>query len=423
MFVKPPPEKPWLSWLLFVIWSMIIFATIPLSMTIQRAFTNFLGHAAITYCVILAVLIALIWAVLHLRRRDPFVRSSYLWLIGVAAVIIGYTLKLSAIPVESIHFVQYGILGVLAYRALAHRIQESSIYFAAAVLCGIVGICDEFIQWLIPERYWGLDDIWINFVGAALVQLGIAKGIRPAYILGRSHRNNLQFLCRLSIIALFLLGLSLSNSPPRIAWYAKKIPGLGFLKDHESVMVEYGYLYNDPEIGRFRSRLAPEKLKTVDAQRGKEAATILDRYQDKSMYDEFLDAYTPLTDPFLHEARVHLFRRNFYFVDAARHRNDNQTYAKYMTIAYRENQIMEKYFPVTMHHSAYVWSDQQVARARQKLLKTRHYESRVSHRLITLVNEHQVAIFFVLLLIGLGFCHHVLGRTLGTNRRPVTRRE
>ena len=104
------------------------------------------------------------------RVTDHFLRffgvSAGLWLLSVAAVSLGYTLELGEkSPEEALHFIQYGVLGVLVYRALAHRRHDTSIYIAAALICGILGIIDEVIQWLTPRRYWSLRDIWINFFG------------------------------------------------------------------------------------------------------------------------------------------------------------------------------------------------------------------------------------------------------------------
>jgi len=419
MFTTTPQEKPYLSWILFLLWSFIIFAAIPLARSIESFITRYVSTFVFTYIVIAAVVISSAYATLCLRRQKVFSADRYIWLACVATVLIGYTLKLSRTRIEAMHFIQYGFLGLLAFRALSHHIRDNSIYFVSALLCGIIGICDEFIQWLTPDRFWGLGDIWINFLGAALVQIGIAKGIRPAYIMGRPHRNNLRICCRLGILATSLLGISLINSPSLIAWYAERIPVLSFLKNNESVMLEYGYLYNDPEIGIFRSRLSPESLKIADANRSAEAADILDQYKDKSVYNDFLNAYTPLSDPFVHEARVHLFQRNYYFVNALHHQSNSQTYAEYLTIAYRENQIMEKYFPNTLHHSAYVWSDEQLSLARRHLLRDKPYESRVSHSLVTRINAEQMAIVFLLILGLLIIYYYVLGQKPKPNRQQI----
>ena len=415
MIEGPAREKQWVSWLYVVIWSLLIFVTIPLARALQIFVSRQWGREVFTYAVMAAILVALAGAAVYVRRILWGTPSRYFWLLSVAAIFFGYTIKLGMkAPEEAIHFIQYGVLGILTYRALTHRLPDVSIYIAAAIIGGIIGTVDEIIQWLTPKRYWGLHDIWFNFFAASLVQISIAKGLKPKFIAGRPSRANLRFLCGLTVAAIALFGASLMNTPARIAWYAERIPRLAFLKQNESVMLEYGYHYDDPDIGKFRSRLPPEQLKKTDRQRATEAAEILDRYRDGPGYRKFLKIYTPVSDPFLHEARVHLFRRDIYFNTATRHKRNPEKYARHLTLAFRENQILEKYFAHTLRHSAYVWSAQKLALARKHLLRNEVYTSAVSKSLVTGISETQIGSFFVLLILGLTLLHWYLGKHRST---------
>jgi hypothetical protein len=212
------------------------------------------------------------------------------------------------------------------------------------------------------------------------------------------------------MVALAILWVSLMNTPSRIAWYAEQIPFLAFLKHNDSVMLEYGYLYDTKATGIFRSRFSLNELKSNDQQRGKEAAKILDSYHGRDRYKEFLKIYTPISDPFVHEARVHLNSRDFHFKYAPKYKDDPKNYARHLTMAFRENQIMEKYFPQTLHHSSYVWSEDKLAIAEEHLLMDWTHESWVSRALVTKVSEGQVAVFFVILMLGLILLIWNLGR-------------
>ena len=77
-------------------------------------------------------------------------------------------------------------------------------------------------------------------------------------------------------------------------------------------MSEFGYKCDDPEIGIFYSRINPKKLQKIDNQRGEEYAQILNKMANMN-YKQFLREYNPITDPFLHELRVHIFRRDRYY--------------------------------------------------------------------------------------------------------------
>ena len=63
-------------------------------------------------------------------------------------------------------------------------------------------------------------------------------------------------------------------------------------------------------MGVFFSRFTREELRSLDGARADEAARRLDEFRDPARYAEFLRTWTPVSDPFVHEARVHLFRRD-----------------------------------------------------------------------------------------------------------------
>jgi len=410
MIKQPPQEKQWLSWLYVASWTLMVFAAIPLARTIQQYVSEEWSRDLFTYGVAAVTVMALVIAVIYLRCFRPVSRSSYFWLIAIAGIFIGYTLDLAKLaPEEAVHFIQYGVLGILVYRALTHRLKDSTVFFAAAVICGGIGVIDEFIQWLTPLRVWGLRDIWINFLSAVLVQVAIAKGLQPVFIAHGFNRKNMRFLCCLLIAAFVILGSSFLITPPRIIWFAEHVKGAAFLKYNDSVMLEYGYLYEDPDIGVFRSRFSPEKLKQLDRERAVGAAEILNLFQGEKKYKIFLQFYTPISDPFVHEARVHLFRRNRYLRTALYHKNDPEEFDRRMAIAFRENQIMEKYFHDTLQLSDYTLSQKQQSLAGQYLLGKDAYESSVSKDLTTRVSERQVAGLLMVFILGLILLRRYLG--------------
>jgi VanZ family protein len=403
VLTESPREKEWVSWFYVVLWSLVIFVTIPFARPIQIFVSNNWGRDLFGYLVIaITVIIFGVTAINLLRFRKPS-RSGYVWLLLISVIVIYYTVRLmAAAPEEALHFVQYGFLGILIFRALSHRSRDVSIYFVAAVIGGIIGIIDETIQWATPRRYWALGDIWLNFFGTLLSQVAIAKGLRPLSISGTPSRRGLLLFCRLFALALVLLGLSFSNTPTRISWYSERISFLEFLKTNESVMLEYGYLYKDPDFGRFRSRLSPEELSRIDLERGVEAAMVLDQFREDSAYGRFLELYTPVNDPFLHEARVHLFRRDRYMANSLLVVNDEEEYRRYLSIAYCENQIMEKYFPNTLYKSGYVLSTEQSAYLSERFSPEDEYDSAVSWQLITRITEIQLQIVLIFLLTVVG---------------------
>ena len=406
---ESPKAKKGRAWLAVCIWALVIFLTIPLARPIINAVSEGLDRAVFMYLVLSIIAIVFVLSLVYLFRNRLFAPARLIWLFLPASVFVAYTIHLSAkSPEEAIHFVQYGVLGLLVFRALSIARPCIITYFSAAVICGIIGTVDEVIQWLVPGRYWGFRDIWLNFFSGALVQVAIAGGLQPAYIARRPALNDIRFLCKLLTAAAVLIGLCLLNTPDRIAWYAERIPGLRYLKENESVMTEYGYLYQDPDIGTFRSRLLPEELERDDRQRAARAAAILNIYKPESAYEDFLSIYTPVNDPFLHEARVHLFSRDKNLFRALELEDNSDDYSRKLTTAFRENQILEKYFTNTLGASDYIWPPGSLALAEKHLMHDEPFESWVSRHLITAVSEFHMLVFFASVILGLSILNGIL---------------
>ena len=151
----------------------------------------------------------------------------------------------------------------------------------------------------------------LNVISGGLIQLAIWKAVAPKSISEKINLKSQGIFATLFTLCLIILGLCASNTPQRVFRYTKQIPWLSFLQK-EKPMSEFGYKCDDPEIGIFYSRINPKKLQKIDNQRGEEYAQILNKMANMN-YKQFLREYNPITDPFLHELRVHIFRRDRYY--------------------------------------------------------------------------------------------------------------
>lgn len=392
MLDTSPKEPEWRSWLYAAIWSLVIFCTIPIARAFQNIIKDHLSREFFLYTTLAGAVAAGALGVTNLRRRTlPL--GAYWWLLGTLTTFIGYAYYLRDIPIEAVHVLEYGILGLLVYRALVHRVQDYSVYVMATLIVGLVGVIDEYIQWLIPLRVFDLRDIRTNLLAGGLAQIGLAAGLRPGLVSGLPYRKNLGRLCYFVAAGFIALALGYMNTPERIAWYAKRMPALSFLLDSKSMMVEYGYRYFDPEVGVFRSRFSPEQLEENDSLRGEEVAHILDRYIGGGGYKLFQKTFSVPRDAYTHEIGVHLFRREYHF-DKARSQEKGKEI--HYNIAFRENQILEKYYPTVLQNSKHWWTPEIRAEVISKASQEPGYESRVSAGLITRVSERQVLLGFVL---------------------------
>ena len=411
MFNSPPREREWISWTLSVLWSLIIFITVPYARTIQAFIQNHWDRQAFTDIVLMAIVLfgglCLLW-VYRNSHWKPF--SRYLWLAGAMAAYTWYTFRLGRNPEEALHFIEYGVLGVLLFRALSHRVRDPTVYISAAMIGCMVGMVDETIQWITPRRFFDYRDIWLNAFSGLLVQITIDRGLRPRYIKLPIRPFSIQVLCRLAAVLLVFFGFCLSNTPARIEWLASKIPSLAYLLEGDTAMSEYGHRIQDPDIGVFYSRFSRNELIKIDQCLGRSSARILNHYRRNEDYGKFLKIYTPIKDPFTHEARVHLYRRDHYLAVAPKHRMDAEAYQYHITVAYRENQIMQKYFRETLKNSQFVLHPRVLEMMEQMVDHSFVYESEVSANLLTRFGEKRAWITILFSLVVLTLIHRNFGK-------------
>ena len=203
-----PKESERRSWFCVVLWTLLIYSTIPFARPVAEWIAKNLGIEYFFYIAATAGAIGLIlvFTTLH-RRKSPI--SSYLWLTGITVILIASAYQLREVPADVIHLVEYVILSVLVYRALLHRIQDHSIYFVATLIVAMIGTLEECIQWIVPSRVFDLRDIRTNIIAGGLAQLAIATGLRPSLIRGSPSTQGLRRLCQAVGLIFLALGLSL----------------------------------------------------------------------------------------------------------------------------------------------------------------------------------------------------------------------
>lgn len=387
------PPRPLPAWLAFSAWTVAILVSVPLVRPLQKWVAARVGSEVFGYVTLAGLAAAAVAAVLLMRRnRRTWRWPALLWLGGTAAVLVVWTVHLWQRPEEAIHFLQYGGLGVVAWLALRHHLDDAGVHLAAAALVSLVGLADEMLQWVVPSRIWDLRDVVLNACAGALAQVALAKAVAPPT--APVSRRSLRLTLRLVGVQLGLLVLCTANTPPRVERLVERVPALAFLRTNPDVMAEYGHLHRDPGIGVFRSRFDRAELDRLDRERGAEVGALVDRYPDH-LYGDFLGRHTPVTDPFAHEVRVHLWSRD---------RNLDQALASSDpvagTAAWRENQILETYFGRTLANSRGVWNSSRWAAAAAHLDPNLPFESKVSEHLITALSEGQVGGLLVAALLG-----------------------
>ncbi len=394
-------KSAYLAWLLVILCSLAIFSTVPIARSIQRYVSDRWGRQLFGYFVLIVLAIGcvslLYYLFIYLRIRSF---SKYAWLILITCIYVYFTLQLWQKAEEAIHFLEYGLLSFFVFKALSIHIRDRSIYFTAALICLLIGIFDEIIQWMVPERFWDFRDVWLNGLSGGLLQLAIWKVIKPNIISEKMSLRSLRKLSAVFAACLLFLGLCASNTPHHVGAYTNLIPGLSFLQ--REAMSEFGYKHKDPDVGQFYSRLSVKSLREIDSRENKENSRILNRNR-KTEYRKFLQKYNPYSNPFLHELRVHLFRRDTYFQKAKEEERERPKKESYF-IAYKENVILQKYFTQTTKNSPYWWDDKRVDSIKKNADTHKTYTSPVSAGLFTTFTGETlwfVIITILLLLVSL----------------------
>ncbi len=375
-------------WLVFSLWVLVVFAAVPYANEIQASISGRFGVRSLRYALTAVLAGSIAGAVVALGRRGSFAPRRLAWVLAVAGLALAVMWRLP-VEAEPAHLAAYGILGGLAFWALAAHLRDAGVYLAAAALTAIFGILDEVFQWLLPGRYWELGDAGLNAAAGALAQAAIWQGVRPPGIAAGVGARSLRIAARLAAGAVALLVLCLANTPERTEWLASQVPGLSYLGERRSTrMTEYGHLYRDPEIGLFRSRLAPSELRDADRRLGAEAGRALDRLGRPGSYGRFQRDFRPGRAPFVFEAGGHLFYRER-LRQRADQEDDPGERRRLATVAWRENLILERYFPRTLAGSSAALEPAERRRLKALHLPEAEFESEVSDWLLTAFTEAQ----------------------------------
>lgn len=98
--------------------------------------------------------------------------------LGVVAVYLLVIVRLALPPAERTHLIEYGVVGVLIYEALAERAGNGRSAplppLLAILITGLLGVGDEVIQGILPNRFFETTDILVNIMAGGMAILASA---------------------------------------------------------------------------------------------------------------------------------------------------------------------------------------------------------------------------------------------------------
>lgn len=387
------------AWFSVILCILGIFLIAPFARIIQEFVSSQWSRSVFGYVVLAATLVgfSLLFYVLLFRFKIRRFRQ-YFWLILILGTYIYFTLSLWDAPEEAVHFLYYGLLGYFLLRALRFHIRDKSIYFTVFFIGSLVGMVDEIIQWILPDRFWDIRDVGLNALACLLFLIAVWAGIRPKMFSSKISESSVRITAIFFAVNLILFGLCFSNTPQRIQSYAKAIPFLSFLEKEEA-MSEFKHKHKDPDIGVFYSRLELEEIARIDREKAYGTAKVLEEWKTKS-YREYLRTFPGHVHPFLYEIRVHIFRRDR-MMERAGETDDLNLKKENIFIALMENRILEKYYGESLRLSSYAWSEEKKGRIAAKAGEDGFYRSPVSAGVFSGVKESTMWLVIFILIASL----------------------
>jgi len=177
------------NWAIAIGYVLLIYATLG----IVRGPITYLRELGILRISLLSTFILcfliLLGLLIHLGAREIWRYAGLLLIFGCYFLI---SREVSS-PEEQIHFIQYGLVGVLFMRALqSHHLPAVGCYFLAMVLGSLAGWVDEIFQGILPSRYYDVRDIILNavstFLGLVIHSLFPLKNKRRKFFLFNNFR-------------------------------------------------------------------------------------------------------------------------------------------------------------------------------------------------------------------------------------------
>jgi VanZ family protein len=296
--------------------------------------TWFPGHFVLILASVVGVSVAGALGLALVRIRDRR-RLRYTALGGALLFGVAYALW-TAKPdpqinaVERFHFVQYGLVTLLFYKAW-RPLDGAGVVLLPAVAALTVAMIEEWFQWFIPGRVGALEDVVLNWAAilcGLLFSVGLDPPARLELKLGRQSRRQLAVAAATMIL---VFGLFLDS-------------------------VHLGYEITDPQAGRFTSLFTARQLQ----------AHAQDRAERWRLHPPVDRTRLGREDQYRTEGLQHVQRRNDAWSEGD------------VDAAWRENLILETYYAPVLDARTR-WPPEQRADAAERVasaVRTTSYTSR-----------------------------------------------
>ena len=173
------------DWGIVLFYVSFIYISLPIMPSIWKGFVSKVGSFA-DYAAAIILVIFGSFIVFYLISKQKDIRS-FMWL-AILACVYAFGLSRLELPIERIHFIEYGILSIFVFRALRHNIKNKSIYLWSGIAVFGLGLIDEGIQYVLPNRVYETRDVIVNGVAGILGLFLIGLCFKPK-LESRNEKN------------------------------------------------------------------------------------------------------------------------------------------------------------------------------------------------------------------------------------------
>jgi hypothetical protein len=167
---------------------VVIYATLG----VVRDITNFLRDRGILRVSVVTAFVLAAALILWLIFRDARNRTRRV-VFSLVCVAVVYAIVIYPMnsPEEKIHFIQYGVVALLAHASAPPAWSAKTRFLACALFVAAAGWIDEGIQALLPSRFYDLRDVAFNAAAGLMALIALAVCSRRERAVGPDRPEEL----------------------------------------------------------------------------------------------------------------------------------------------------------------------------------------------------------------------------------------
>ena len=166
-------SSEWKAWAAVAAYTVLLYGTLTVLYDLYIAVYGRLGEVEMSQSINRAFLVAGLALLGFIVLGLPRTVRSYL-VFGLICLAVAACLQVITTPAKRLHLFQYGPLTMLVFDAVRFRVASRFRYIWTIVIVSVIGLGDETLQWILPNRHFGIPDLLTNTTAGLLTLVFIA---------------------------------------------------------------------------------------------------------------------------------------------------------------------------------------------------------------------------------------------------------